>query len=83
MEDLVLADVVLPGISGGEFAARLAEVAPGLPVIFMSGYGSHELEQRGFAPGADVYLQKPFSTERLLQRVREVLDTADPGAHRA
>ena len=83
VEDLVLADVVLPGISGGEFAARLAEVAPGLPVIFMSGYGSHELEQRGFAPGADVYLQKPFSTERLLQRVREVLDTADPGAHRA
>ncbi|HEU4800224.1 MAG TPA: PAS domain-containing protein [Gemmatimonadales bacterium] len=81
--DLVLADVVLPGISGGEFATRLAEVAPGLPVIFMSGYGTQELEARGFTPREGAYLQKPFSAERLLQQVRAVLDAADPGAHRA
>ena len=81
--DLVLADVVLPGISGDEFATRLAEVAPGLPVIFMSGYGAQELEARGFMPSDGSYLQKPFSAERLLQQVRTVLDAADPGAHRA
>ncbi len=80
--DLVLADVVLPGISGAELAARLAEVSSGLPLIFMSGYGGQELEQRGFAPGGGSYLQKPFSTEHLLKRVRNVLDGDDASAHR-
>jgi hypothetical protein len=83
LRDLVLADVVLPGISGGELATRLADVAPGVPVIFMSGYGSQELEARGFTPTEGACLQKPFSAERLLQQVRAVLDAVDPGAHRA
>jgi CheY-like chemotaxis protein len=80
--ELVLADVVLPGISGAEFAARQAQLAPALPVIFMSGYGGDELAQRGFAPGAGTYLQKPFSTEKLLKQVRAVLDAADASAPR-
>ena len=78
--EVVLADVVLPGISGGEFAARLAKLSPPLPVIFMSGYGGEELEQRGFAPGSGTYLQKPFSGEKLLMQVRTVLDAADASA---
>ena len=69
--DLVLLDIMLPGIDGYElmeYAGRL-----GLPVIFMTALGSTENKVRGLKMGADDYLTKPFEIVELLARVEAVL----------
>ena len=72
--DLVLTDVVMPVLGGGDLAERLALERPSLPVLFMSGYTGVELAQRGLSEASDRFLQKPFSAENLLHKVRELLD---------
>jgi PAS domain S-box-containing protein len=77
--DLVITDVVMPGMSGGELAAALRERHPELPVLFMSGYTDdivmrHGVEERRFA-----FLEKPFTRKTLLESVRHALDRADRG----
>jgi len=72
--DLVLTDVVMPGMSGVELAARLAEMLPGLRTLYTSGYTDHAIFQRGvLAPGAH-FIEKPYSVEALARTVRRVLD---------
>ena len=72
--DLLLTDVVMPGLSGGQLAEILTEERPGLRVLFMSGYTDDALGPHGvLRPGVN-YLQKPFSPDLLAQKVREVLD---------
>jgi CheY-like chemotaxis protein len=74
---LVLTDVVMPGMSGPEFAAAIAPLAPGTPVLFTSGYPEGEIFRRGLLePGAD-FLPKPFSPDALVRAVR--LRTAPHG----
>jgi PAS domain S-box-containing protein len=72
--DLLLTDVVMPGMSGRELAERMQEISPGMKVLFMSGYA----EEGTFPPGKmrreSVFLQKPFSAGTLAHKVREVLD---------
>ncbi len=70
--DLLLTDVVMPGMNGGELARRLCRELPGMRVLFLSGYAADALDDR--IPPAAGLLQKPFTSEELLQRVREVLD---------
>jgi two-component system, cell cycle sensor histidine kinase and response regulator CckA len=71
--DLLLTDAIMPGRSGVELAALLAERQPGLPVIIMSGYTEETLSIN--AAGAPmVLLQKPFAPRDLRQRIRDVLD---------
>lgn len=70
--DLVLTDVVMPGLTGIELAQRLRERAPGLPILFTSGYTSRELGSDPHRPPAP-FLPKPFSVEDLAARVREAL----------
>ncbi len=78
--DLLLTDVVMPGMNGIQLAAHLTRVRPGLPVIFASGY-SHEGVPRGAGKGGKAsYLPKPFTADNLLVRIREVLDQAAPAA---
>ncbi len=73
--DLLLTDVVMPGMNGGELARRLRRVRPQCRVLYMSGYSTEAVATQGvLTPGAD-FLQKPFSVEELVLRVREVLDT--------
>jgi two-component system, cell cycle sensor histidine kinase and response regulator CckA len=67
--DLVLTDVVMPGMRGPEFAARLQAIRP-TPVIFMSGYPESMDDSGGDGAG---YLQKPFTTEALARKIRIVL----------
>jgi two-component system cell cycle sensor histidine kinase/response regulator CckA len=71
--DLLIADVVMPGLSGPDVAERLKQSHPGLRTLFLSGYSSHaSLPDRVTAdPGA--FLQKPFTVEALLSKVRERL----------
>jgi PAS domain S-box-containing protein len=73
--DLLFTDVVMPGMSGVQLAAKVAKIHPGLPVIFASGY-SEEGVLHGAGEGRFPYLPKPFTSNELLAQVREVLDGA-------
>jgi two-component system, cell cycle sensor histidine kinase and response regulator CckA len=69
---LVITDIVMPEMGGGELARRLAAERPDLRVLYMSGYADGETALRGLAGGA-AYLQKPFTSDVLAKKVREVL----------
>ena len=67
--DLLLADVIMPKVSGNELAAEL-----GLPVVFMSGYSGELVERHGMLRRGTRLLQKPFTAAELRRQVREALD---------
>jgi PAS domain S-box-containing protein len=68
---LVLTDVVMPKMSGRELADRIAELSPGTPVIFTSGYTDGEIVRRGLLDPTAAFIQKPFGPEAILRMVRE------------
>lgn len=71
--DLVLLDVVLPGLDGLEYVRELRRSRPRLPVIMVTARGAEEDRVRGLRGGADDYVVKPFSATELLARVEAVL----------
>jgi two-component system cell cycle sensor histidine kinase/response regulator CckA len=71
--DLMLTDVVMPGMTGPELAARMKLLRPAIGVIFMSGYSEGSLLERQVLQSAGAYLAKPFSAAMLAEKVREVL----------
>ena len=75
--DLLLTDVVMPKLGGGELARRLAALRPGLRVLFMSGYTDGALAQHGVLAEGVALLEKPFSGEKLVRAVRDQLDRRD------
>ena len=74
--DLVLTDVVMPGMSGPELASRLAADGLKAPVVFMSGYAEHTVFQGGALPKGTLYLEKPWTPSALVRIVRIALDGA-------
>ncbi|MEO8196171.1 MAG: PAS domain S-box protein [Thermoanaerobaculia bacterium] len=78
--DLLLTDVIMPRLGGADLARQLAELRPGLRVIFMSGYTDGALLNQGVLQKSVVLLEKPFTGARLARLVREVLDGPDPGS---
>jgi two-component system cell cycle sensor histidine kinase/response regulator CckA len=76
---LVVTDVVMPGMTGRELASRIAEIRPGLPVIFMSGYTDEDVIRRGLMERGRRFIQKPFSPNELARQVHQAL-TGDVGA---
>jgi PAS domain S-box-containing protein len=76
--DLVVTDVVMPGLSGRELYERLAQRWPGLRVIYMSGYTDDVVLRRGVVERGTPFLPKPFTGEALAALVREVLDRPGP-----
>ncbi len=73
--DLLLTDVVLPGMDGRELATRVAAVRPATRVLFLSGYAASLRTGDGFlSPGVQM-LEKPFSAQVLLTRTRQILGT--------
>jgi CheY-like chemotaxis protein len=78
---LLLTDVILPGMNGKTLAERLQRLIPDIKVIFTSGYPADVISQRGILERDVGYLPKPFSPESLAAKVREVL-TASSRAHR-
>jgi two-component system cell cycle sensor histidine kinase/response regulator CckA len=74
---LLLTDVIMPGMNGKVLADHLAPLRAGLKVLFMSGYTRSAIADHGALESSTQLLQKPFSEEALLGKVREVLDTDD------
>ena len=77
--DLLLTDVVMPGLHGRALAEALQRDRPSLRVLFMSGYTEDEVLHRGISTEALAFIAKPFTPDALAARVRAVLD-ADPSA---
>ncbi len=72
--DLMLTDVVMPGMNGKELFSRVIERYKHLKVIYMSGYTANVIAHRGILDEGTDFIQKPFSTQDLAAKVREVLD---------
>jgi CheY-like chemotaxis protein len=71
--DLVLTDVVMPGMTGEAFAAQIRATRPGIPVLFMSGYERQGTGAEGWPDSATQIIGKPFSRGALLARVTQAL----------
>ena len=71
--DLILTDVVMPEMSGPDLVERLTLQRKGMEVIYMSGYAKNMIDAQGEIDPGIVFLQKPFSLELLLEKVREAL----------
>jgi CheY-like chemotaxis protein len=70
---LVLCDLMLPGLSGIELLRTLRAARPGLPVVMITGYGTAENEARALEAGVSGFLAKPFTESELLDAVRRAL----------
>jgi len=71
--DLLITDVVMPGASGPELARRLRTHRPGLRVLCMSGYPENHDQRVGGEAGWNAWLQKPFTPDVLMRKVRDCL----------
>jgi two-component system cell cycle sensor histidine kinase/response regulator CckA len=72
---LVLTDVIMPGLNGRELSEALALTQPDIPVVFMSGYTGDDVLARSLLPVTAPFIQKPFSPEELVARVRMLLSS--------
>ncbi|HET8712058.1 MAG TPA: response regulator [Gemmatimonadales bacterium] len=73
--DLLLTDVIMPDTNGRKLADTLRPARPGLRVLYMSGYPDNAIASHGMLEPGVAYLSKPFTTEAIVRKVREVLET--------
>jgi two-component system cell cycle sensor histidine kinase/response regulator CckA len=75
--DLLLSDVMMPGIGGKELAQRLRAARPDVRVILMSGYTDDELLRAELGDARHAFLQKPFAARQVVEAVRRMLDSSE------
>jgi CheY-like chemotaxis protein len=84
--DLLISDVIMPGMNGPELARKLRAMRPDVRVLYVSGYPDRAIEHKSVLDPATSFLNKPFTPDDLAVKVREVLDRtlepARPGAGR-
>jgi nitrogen-specific signal transduction histidine kinase len=73
--DVLLTDVVMPRLNGVELAEDLRVTRPNLRVLFMSGYTDHAIVRSGLLDDRATFLQKPFTPEELLRKLRSVIES--------
>jgi PAS domain S-box-containing protein len=71
---LLITDMVMPGMNGQELARRAKELIPGIKILRTSGYPGKIAAEQGFLESEEAFLEKPFSIDSLVRKVREVLD---------
>ena len=71
---LLLSDVIMPRMGGPELAKRLRVLYPELRTLFVSGYADEAVVRHGILESSISFLQKPFTPDVLLRKIREVLD---------
>jgi len=72
--DLIVSDVVMPGMSGRDMVDTIREEFPAIPVLFVSGYAGTTVVEHGVSGEQVDFLAKPFTLDEILQRVRSMLD---------
>jgi PAS domain S-box-containing protein len=75
--DLIVSDLVMPGMGGMEMCEQARRLRPGIKVLFLSGYTEDSSARRSAALGAVPFLQKPYLPHVLIEKVRDVLDAAN------
>jgi two-component system, cell cycle sensor histidine kinase and response regulator CckA len=75
--DLLVTDVVMPGMSGRDVATAISSLRPGLEVLYMSGYTDSAIVKHGALDPETAFLQKPFSADDLTRKVRSLLDVSE------
>ena len=74
--DLIISDIMMPGIDGFEFAATVRELNENIPIMFMTARDDMNSKQRGFRAGIDDYMVKPVDLDEMLLRVGALLRRA-------
>jgi two-component system cell cycle sensor histidine kinase/response regulator CckA len=72
--NLLLTDVIMPNMSGGELAKQISRIRPDIKVLFMSGYSGDQVASHGVLEAETNLVEKPFTKHALLSKVRAVLD---------
>jgi CheY-like chemotaxis protein len=75
--ELLVSDVVMPEMGASELSDQLLAERPGLKVLYISGYTSDEVVRRGISRQDAAFIQKPFTPEELMRKVRELLDQGE------
>ena len=74
--DLIISDIMMPGVDGYEFAKSVRETNEDIPMLFMTARDDFESKRKGFGAGVDDYLVKPVDLEELLLRIEALLRRA-------
>lgn len=80
--DLVILDMIMPGMDGGRTFDRIREICPEISVILSSGYAINDQAEKIMSRGCNAFIQKPFSVYELSQKTRQILDGTTPPVQR-